>query len=121
MGVYMRIRFTMLVLFLLGVTLFPAAAQSPCRPGDDFAALGNSFIQQGAYDRAVAAYTCAIEANDQDSNLYYQRSEAFYSLYDYDHALADLKRADKISPDMALVQFAFGKVYSAMSQYTTAL
>jgi tetratricopeptide (TPR) repeat protein len=117
----MRVRFTMLVLILLVATLFPAAAQAQCAPGKDYASQGDSLLQSGNYEQAVDAYTCAIEANDQDANLYYQRSEAYYSLLDYDNTLADLKRADKLAPNVALIQFGLGKVYYAMNQEQIAL
>lgn len=117
----MRVRLTVLILVLLAAMFVTAAAQSQCKSGTDYASAGDTLFLQGDYQGAADAYSCAIEANSQDFSLYYQRSEAYYSLYDYDRALADLKRADKLVPDVPLIQFGFGRVYTAMGQPQIAI
>lgn len=68
---------------------------------DELKALGNKAIAEKNFDEAIAKFTEAIAIEPQNHILYSNRSAAYASKRDYDHALEDAEKVTEIKPDWA--------------------
>ncbi|TVY44912.1 Heat shock protein-like protein [Lachnellula occidentalis] len=68
---------------------------------DELKALGNKAIAEKNFDEAIEKFTEAIEIEPTNHILYSNRSAAFASKKDYQHALDDANKVTEIKPDWA--------------------
>jgi len=68
---------------------------------DELKALGNKAIAEKDFDQAVTHFTKAIELQPENHILYSNRSAAYASKRDYEHAVEDAKKTTEIKPDWA--------------------
>ena len=89
---------------------------------------GNKQYNRKRYDRAIEAYTKAIEINPSDYTFYNNRGLAFYKKRDYDAAVSDFNRAVELNPSDSLTYsnrgVAFedsGNIEQAIADYRKAV
>lgn len=64
-------------------------------------ALGADYHDKGEYDKAIAAYTRAIDLNQDDADAYYLLGLIYLAQKEYGKAIANFDRAIKIAPNDA--------------------
>ena len=74
----------------------------------------NGFMDNGAYDQAIAEFTKVIQANPGSVNAYSGRATAYGAKKDYDHAIADYTHILKMDANKARTYYSraicyFGK------------
>lgn len=69
----------------------------------DYLVEGNKQFDRKRYDRAIAAYTKAIEINPADYTFYGNRGLAHYQKRAFAEAIEDFNRALELNPDIALI------------------
>ncbi|KAL1887757.1 Hsp90 cochaperone [Sporothrix stenoceras] len=66
---------------------------------DELKALGNKAIAAKNFDEAVEHFTAAIAVDPENHILYSNRSAAYASKRDWDHAFADAEKTTQLKPD----------------------
>lgn len=89
---------------------------------------GNVLMMLGQIERAIKAYSQAIELNPQDADAYNNRGVAYESNSDFNLAIQDFNMAKRLRPDYAIVYYNSGIVYGkkgmldiAIQNYGTAI
>lgn len=82
---------------------------------------GNKFLQAKQFDEAIRAYTEAINLNPHDHVFFSNRSAAYLSKGDTDHALIDAERCIKINPTWPKGYSRRGAALHAMRKYDEAV
>jgi len=82
---------------------------------------GNVYYREGAFDRAIAAYSRAINLNPKFAAAYINRGSVYTARGDYDRALADYNRAIEFEPKDLVARFNRGNVYRKRREYLPAL
>jgi Flp pilus assembly protein TadD len=89
----------------LAAALLLAAAAAWAQKGpssaQDYVERGNTYLEQGMYDKAIADYNAAIKLAPNDAWAYNGRGLAYYHKEMYDKAIADYNAALKIDPGYA--------------------
>ncbi len=83
--------------------------------------LGNQYYNTGDYDRAIVAFTLAIQNNPKVSGGYYDRGLAYYQKGDFDASVADLAQAIKNVPTFAGAYYQRGLAYNRQKLYDLAI
>jgi tetratricopeptide (TPR) repeat protein len=91
---------------------------------------GDRLVDEGRFEEAVAAYTRAIDANEQDAVAYQRRARARVYQADalsegeeaaredlYDLAIADAERALELAPDDPESHFELARALGRAAQY----
>jgi stress-induced-phosphoprotein 1 len=86
--------------------------------------LGNEHFKNKNFDKAIEAYTEAINENPSDHTIYGNRSASFHNLKKYQEALADGEKCIQIKPDWgkgfqrkAMALQGLGKLEDSMEAY----
>ena len=94
----------------------------------DFYRQGDKFYGQRKYDKAIEAYSKAIELNPNDSGLYNNRGIVYHLKREYEKAIADYTRAAELNPshfsaynNRGLVYEEMGNTEMAIADYRKAL
>lgn len=92
---------------------------------------GNSFLQSGEYDQAIAEFNKAININDSYVNAYAGRGYAYRQLNKFDDALNDYDKAISLNPDdetlanlfsdRGITNYQMKKYDSAVADYSKAI
>ncbi|KAK5125419.1 hypothetical protein LTR85_000528 [Meristemomyces frigidus] len=93
----------------------PAVDAEACK------AAGNKFYKAKQYEKAIAEYTKAIEADPQSSTYLSNRAAAYMAANRYLEALEDCKLADELEPNNAKILHRLAKVYTALGRPQEAL
>ena len=75
---------------------------------------------KGDFDRAIAAYTKAIELNP-DYGAYYNRGVAYKSKDDSERAVADFTKAIELNRNFAEAYFNRGEIYRGRDDFERAI
>jgi tetratricopeptide (TPR) repeat protein len=104
---------------------------SDVREAEKFKNLGNTYMQQKAYPKAMECYTSALQCSPTgpQAHVYYSnRAAAAISLKQYDVAIQDSERAVLLQPSygkaharLGLAHFLSGHYRAAVEAYTVAL
>ncbi|RLN96068.1 hypothetical protein BBJ28_00020849, partial [Nothophytophthora sp. Chile5] len=81
---------------------------------------GNAALSAGNPKEAVECYTKAIELNPKDHVFYSNRSAAYLSLDDAEHALEDAESCIQTKPDWAKAYSRKGAALHALKRYDDA-
>eukprot|EP01040_Poterioochromonas_malhamensis_P000686 gene686-733_t len=82
---------------------------------------GNKFLQAKQFDEAIRAYTEAINLNPHDHVFFSNRSAAYLSKGDADHALIDAERCVKLNPSWPKGYSRRGAALHAQRKYDEAV
>lgn len=89
---------------------------------------GNSYLNKGDNDRAIADYSKAIALNPKDPDFYSNRGVAYFNVGNYDRAVADASKTIELDPKSAAAynnrgnaHFRNGKKDSAIADYGKAI
>jgi tetratricopeptide (TPR) repeat protein len=93
-----------------------------------YSARGESFAQKRNYDKAIAAYNAAHDADPDEANYINARGYAYEEKGDDDHAMADYNLVLQMRPRAPLALYNRGTLYqrrgalqSALDDYNAAL
>ncbi|TRU27689.1 MAG: tetratricopeptide repeat protein [Microcystis aeruginosa Ma_MB_S_20031200_S102D] len=82
---------------------------------------GEDYRNNNQSDKAIAAYTKAIEINPQYAEAYKNRGIVYLNLKDYDKAMADNNKAIEINPQYSNAYNNRGLVYRELKEYDKAM
>jgi tetratricopeptide (TPR) repeat protein len=82
---------------------------------------GDRYLLAKQYDKAVAAYSQALQYDPRDAYSYHSRGFAFYKKGNYDLAIADLHRALEIEPQEAKSYHVLALSYGRKGQFEEAM
>jgi len=82
---------------------------------------GNSAFQNKKYDEAIAAFTEAIQYDQSNHVLYSNRSAAYASKEDYQHALEDALKTVQLKPDWGKSYSRLGSAYYGLGNLEEAV
>jgi tetratricopeptide (TPR) repeat protein len=82
---------------------------------------GEDYRNNNQYDKAIAAYTKAIEINPQYAEAYFNRGNVYHDLKEYDKAIKDYNKAIEINPQYDYAYYNRGIVYSDLKEYDKAI
>ena len=77
-------------------------------------ALGQTFLEQDAYEKAWSALESARLANPKSSDVYLYHGIYYYELKEYPKAVEDLEKAIKLNSKNAYAYYYAGMAYSEM-------
>ena len=90
-----------LALFLmLGPVLVAFAAESP-----------ETLLAEGKSDAAIAALKDRVASSPSDAEAYHLLCRAYYSIQDWDHAMANGEKAVRLSPEKSNYHLWLGRAY----------
>ncbi|MFH1716905.1 MAG: tetratricopeptide repeat protein [Planctomycetota bacterium] len=108
----------------VGLVALIAAVFGVCVPGckdaKDYYNQGDAYFKKGETDRAIAAFTKAIEKNPRFVNAYYYRGMAYHRKKDRDQAITDYTKAIEINPQFAVVYAERALIYLIKKEYDKA-
>src|SRR5271166_5902962 len=91
-------------------------------PSDaDFYTRGDTHIERGEYDQALAVYTEAIRLNPNDAMAFNERAFVYDKKGDYDRAIADSTEAIRLNPKFAKAFNNRGFAYKNKGDYERAI
>ncbi|KAK4548587.1 hypothetical protein LTR36_009497 [Oleoguttula mirabilis] len=99
----------------------PPPPEKPAVDAEACKAAGNKFYKAKQYDKAIAEYSKAIEADPQSSTYLSNRAAAYMAANRYLEALEDCKQADELEPNNAKILNRLAKVYTAIGRPQEAL
>lgn len=79
------------------------------------------FFNTKEYDKAITAYTKAIEQDKDDARLYMNRGISYRKTGDNNKALADYNQAIKLKSDYAIAYYNRGYLYQSVQKYDNAI
>ncbi len=88
---------------------------------EDNRRLGDAYIRQGDYTRALRYYLEAAKHYPEDPDLQYSMGLAYQEKKNYDRAIGHFQHALKLKPDMAPVKNSLGVAYIRLQDYDQAI
>ena len=82
---------------------------------------GNAYHSKGDYDRAIQAFSRAIELKRDFAEAYTNRGLAHQNKGDYDHAIRDHNEAIDLNPNYAEAYFNRGGAYKSKNNYDLSI
>ena len=82
---------------------------------------GNTYLNRGDNDRAIADYSKAIALNPRDADFYSNRGVAYFNVGDFDHAIADASKTIALKPKNAGAYNNRGNDYFRKGKNTEAI
>lgn len=86
-------------------------AANSSRSAFDYFNEGNKLFERKRYDRAIAAYTKAIEINPSDFSFYNNRGIVYHTRKKYREAIGDFSKAVELNPDSSFTYSNRGVAY----------
>ena len=96
------------------------AEQQPHRTAE-YVSLGKTYLEKGEIDKAVSAFTNAIELNDKDARIYLLRGNAYADKKNYEQAIDDYSKAIELNPEYAEAYNNRGYLYHIKHEYKKAI
>lgn len=82
--------------------------------------LGIVLHKTGSFDKARDAFSRCINLDPNFTEAYFNRSNTFYELHEFQLALDDLKEIEKEYQPKEAIEFSKGLAYSGLKQYDSA-
>ena len=82
---------------------------------------GYQYNLANEYQKAIDAYTKAIEINPQDADANYNRGIAHFLLNQYDQAIKNSTKVIQTNPKEAIMYFCIGRSYDELKQKEKAI
>ncbi|MDH3576102.1 MAG: tetratricopeptide repeat protein, partial [Desulfobacteraceae bacterium] len=98
-----------------------ALSESPVQDGGSYFKRGNSYLNEGQYDKAISEYSKAIEINPKDNKAYTKRGLAYGRRGQFDQAISDFNKAIEINPKDNKAYNNRGFAYSRRGQFDQAI
>lgn len=102
--------------------------EAAIKASKDFYRQGDKFYGQKKYDKAIEAYTKAVELNPNDSGAYNNRGIVYHLTSEFEKAIADYTKAAELNPyhfsaynNRGLVYKEIGNVEQAIADFRKAL
>lgn len=83
--------------------------------------MGRIYRREGKYDKAIEAYTAAIDLSPEDADNYYNRGNVYVDLKEYNKAVEDFTKAIEINPKDDKVYNDRGYCYDELGEYPKAV
>ena len=112
---------TFMVLVLLACATTDYDLEKRKAIADDNQRLGDAYIRQGDYTRALRYYLEAAKHFSEDPDLQYSIGLAYQEKKNYDRAIEHYQHALKLKPDMAPVKNSLGVAYIRLQDYDQAI
>lgn len=87
----------------------------------NYTVMGRIYKREGKYDKAIEAYTAAIDLSTEDAENYYNRGEVYLDLKKYDKAVEDYTKAIELNPEYDVAYNNRGYCYCKLGEYQKAL
>lgn len=88
---------------------------------EDNRRVGDAYIRQGDYTRALGYYQEAAKHYADDPELQYRMGQAYQEKRNYDRAIEHFNRALALKPDMTKAKTSAGATYIKMKDYDQAI
>jgi tetratricopeptide (TPR) repeat protein len=97
------------------------ASTPPSQDAESYCDSGDTHMEHGHYDRAIADYTQAIALDPTNSDIYVLRGQAHTATHNYAQALADYNQAIALSPNDESLYLLRGEVHYENGDYDRAI
>lgn len=114
-----RINRLSIVLSLIGV-LAVCGCAGP-KTAADWVEKGAEYEKNNRYEKAIEAYTHALEMRPRDGKIYFYRGMVLMMRRDYDKGIADFTSAVRLNPKDALFYYSRGLAYHTKGDLQRAL
>jgi tetratricopeptide (TPR) repeat protein len=116
----MKSRHLVAAIALVGVMI--SAGVSGCKKAEDYYIQGRAYVRKKQYDRALTAFSKAIDKNPEYARAYFARGliHLYYHDRDRDRALSDFNKAIEIDPKLGDAYAERAMVYLAKEEYDRA-
>jgi tetratricopeptide (TPR) repeat protein len=88
---------------------------------EDNRRVGDAYIRQGDYTRALRYYQEAAKHYADDPELQYRMGQAYQEKRNYNRAIENFSRALSLKPDMTKARVSLGATYIKMKDYDQAI
>lgn len=87
----------------------------------NYTTMGRIYIREGKYEKAIEAYTAAIDLSPEEAENYYIRGEVYLDLKKYDKAVEDYTKAIKLNPEYDFLYNNRGYAYDELGEHQKAI
>ncbi len=87
----------------------------------NYKTMGRIYRREGRYDKAVEAYTAAIDLSPEDSINYYIRGDVYFDLKEYDRAVEDYSKFIELNPEDDDAYNSRGYCYRKLGNHDKAI
>lgn len=92
----------------------------------NYTTMGRIYRREGKYDKAIEAYTAAIDLSPKDADNYFNRGNVYLDLKEYNKAADDYTKAIELNPNIAYNNRGYcnhelGEYQKAIEDYTKAI
>lgn len=85
-----------------------------------YTSMGDGYIDNEDYDKAIEILTIALKEFDRSSKLRYNRARAYYKSEHYNEAVEDLQIAIRFKPRYGAAHYLLGAICAEAGEYTRA-
>ena len=117
-----------LILFIVtGMLVFSGCAATKYRneqnrrKAEAHRRLGDAYLEQGNFTRALRSYVRALEIYEPDPDTHYNLGIVYKEKENYEKAIYHYKRTIELKPDMGPAKNGLGVVYNRTKQYDKAI
>lgn len=83
----------------------------------NYTTMGRIYRREGKYDKAIEAYTAAIDLSPKEADIYIFRGYCYDELGEYSKAVKDYTKAIEHDPQLAVAYSNRGRIYLNMEDY----
>lgn len=87
----------------------------------NFTIMGRIYRREGKYEKAIEAYTAAIDLSPEDSINYYIRGDVYFDLKEYDRAVEDYSKFIELNPEDDDAYNSRGYCYRKLGNHDKAI
>ena len=83
--------------------------------------MGRIYRREGKYDKAIEAYTAAIDLSPEDADNYYNRGNVYVDLKEYNKAVEDYTKVMELDSNVKDVYVCRGYYYDELGEHQMAI